>query len=174
MPQNKPISHVVAGIAIAAILIIFSIIFSFASGASARPGAGAISYLFIIIGLVVFIYLYGKARDNYAPFGELFSYGFKATAAMTAVFVAFMIILAFAYPDLKAKSIEAARIEMEKQGKFSSGDIDKGMSMMEHYFWPFAIGATVLAYIIVGAIGSLIGAAITKKRPYNPIDQLDA
>jgi hypothetical protein len=31
----------------------------------------------------------------------------------------------------------------------------------------------VLGFVVVGAIGSLIGAGITKKRPVNPIDQLD-
>ena len=42
---------------------------------------------------------------------------------------------------------------------------------MEKYFWVFAIGGTMLMFVIVGAIGSLIGAAVTKKRPINPFEQ---
>jgi len=173
MEQKKPISHITAGLLIAAILIVFSIVMSFFNGSAAKPGSGWISYLVIIGGLVLFIYLYGNARNNQVSFGDLFSYGFKATAMMTLIFVIFLIILSFTFPEFKEKAMEAARAEMERQGRMSDSDIDKGMNIMQKYFWVFAIGGSMLAFIIVGAIGSLIGAAVTPKRPYNPIDQLD-
>jgi NADH:ubiquinone oxidoreductase subunit 6 (subunit J) len=173
MEQRKPISHVTAGLIIAGILIVFSILMSFMNGSTTKPGSGWMSYLVICAGLVLFIYLYGKARNNFVSFGDLFSYGFKATAMMTLVFVIFMVIMSFIMPEFKEKAIEAARTEMERQGRLSDSDIEKGMSLMEKYFWVFAIGGTMLGFIIIGAIGSLIGAAVTPKRPYNPIDQLD-
>ncbi len=61
---------------------------------------------------------------------------------------------------------------MESQGKLSDDQIDQSLNIASKYFWLFAIGGTVLVFIIVGAIGSLIGAAITKKRPVTPFDQL--
>jgi hypothetical protein len=33
------------------------------------------------------------------------------------------------------------------------------------------VGGSTIFFIIIGAIGSLLGAAITKKRPNNPFDQ---
>ena len=42
---------------------------------------------------------------------------------------------------------------------------------MQKYFWPIAIGGVLLGFLITGAIGSLIGAAITPKSPKNPFDQ---
>jgi NADH:ubiquinone oxidoreductase subunit 6 (subunit J) len=127
----------------------------------------------IIGGLIIFIYLYGKAKNNYVTFGDLFSYGFKTTTMMTLVFVVFIVIIALTFPEFKTKAIESARAEMERQKQLTDTDIDKGMNLMTKYFWPFMIGATVLGFVIVGAIGSLLGAAVTKKRPVNPIDQLD-
>ena len=62
---------------------------------------------------------------------------------------------------------------MEKQGKLSESEIDKAMEMTRKFFNVFMIGGILLTYAIVGAISSLIGAAITKKRPYNPLEQLD-
>ncbi|MFL5741156.1 MAG: DUF4199 domain-containing protein [Flavisolibacter sp.] len=173
MEQKKPISHITAGLLIAAILIVFSIIMSVFNGSTARPGSGWVNYLVIIAGLILFIYLYGNARNNEVGFGDLFSYGFKATAMMTLVFVIFLVIVSFTFPELKEKALEAARSEMERQGKLNDSDIDKGMNIVQKYFWVFLIGGSMLGFIIIGAIGSLIGAAVTPKRPHNPLDQLD-
>jgi hypothetical protein len=137
MEQRKPISHITAGLIIAGILIVFSILMSFINGSSSKPGSGWISYLVICAGLVLFIYLYGKSRNNFVGFGDLFSYGFKATAMMTLVFVVFMVIMAFIMPEFKEKAIEAARAQMEKQGKMSDADIERGMNMVEKYFCLF-------------------------------------
>ncbi|MBD0331998.1 MAG: DUF4199 domain-containing protein, partial [Chitinophagaceae bacterium] len=103
-------------------------------------------------------------------FGDLFSYGFKATAAFTAIFVLFLILSSFLFPEFKEKALEAAREEMENRNR-NDEQVEKALDMVSKYFWVFAIGGTVLAFVIVGAIGSLIGAAITKKRPVNPLDQ---
>ena len=173
MELKKPISSVVAGLIIAGLIIVVSTIFSMTGDGSSRPGGGWITYLIIFGGLILFINLYAKAKDNYVTFGELFSYGFKSTAMMTLVFLIFITILSFAMPEMKEKAIEAGRLEMEKQGKMSDGDIDKAMGLMEKYFWVFMAGASMLWFLIIGCIGSLIGAAVTKKRPVNQMQQLD-
>jgi hypothetical protein len=172
MEQRKPISHIVAGLLIAGIVIVFSMVMNFAGGSASSPGSGWITYLIICGGLILFINLYGKAKDNYVTFGNLFSYGFKATAALTAIFVLFMVLLSFLSHEFKEKGLAAARQQMESQGKLSDDQIDQSLNIASKYFWLFAIGGTVLVFIIVGAIGSLIGAAITKKRPVTPFDQL--
>jgi hypothetical protein len=175
MEAKKPISHLVAGLIIAGILIVSSILISvIGTGTASRPGGGWISYLILIGGLVFFINKYGNDRENYASFGELFSYGFKATAMITLTFILFIVGIALLFPEFKEKALEAAQLEMESQKNYKEADVEKGMNLMEKYFWVFMIGATTLGFIIIGCIGSLIGAAITKKRPYNPLDQLDA
>ncbi len=45
--------------------------------------------------------------------------------------------------------------------------------MARKMFWVFTIGAIMLIYAIVGVIGSLIGAAATKQKPINPMDQMN-
>jgi len=174
MEQKKPISHIVAGLLIAGILIVFSIAMSIFSGTASKPGSGWISYCVIIGGLCLFVYLYGKAMNNTVSFGDLFAYGFKATAMIVVVFVIFLIIVSFTFPEFKEKAMEAAREEMEHQGRMNDSDVEKGMDLVGKYFWVFAIGGTVLGFVIVGAIGSLIGAAITPKKPTNPFEQLNA
>ncbi|HEV8284115.1 MAG TPA: DUF4199 domain-containing protein [Chitinophagaceae bacterium] len=171
MEQKKPISHIVAGLILAAVLIIYSIGLTFL-GLNANPALAWLTYLILIIGLIVFINLYGNANDNQVTFGNLFAYGFKTTAVVTCIFILFLVLFNLIFPDLREKGFEAARKQMEDRGKLTDEQIDQGLQMARKFFWIGLIGGTLFFFAIIGAIGSLIGAAITKKKPVNPLDQM--
>jgi hypothetical protein len=170
MEEKKPISHIVAGLTIAAVLVVYSILLNYMD-LSQNQSMGWLSYIILIGGLIVFINLYGKAKDHQVTFGNLFSYGFKATAIITLIMIVFIIIFFMAFPEFKDKIVDAAREGMEKQGKMTDDQIDQGLEMFERNFILFSAGGALFMYLILGAIGSLIGAAITKKQPRNPFDQ---
>jgi hypothetical protein len=169
MEEKKPINHIVAGLLIAGLVIILSIILGL-MGQTTNQSAGWISYIIIIGGLILFINLYGKSKNNYVSFGELFSYGFKATAVVTIMFVLFFIIYNYLSPELKEQAIQAAREQMENRKGATDDQIETSVNMVEKYYMAFAVGGTILGFLIIGAIGSLIGAAVTKKRPKNPFE----
>lgn len=169
--QNKPLTHVTAGLSIAAIIILATLLMTLIGGGGASQSAGPLTYLLVIAGLVFFVNRYGRQHNYTLPFGNLFSFGFKSTAVITIVFVAFTILFNLLYPEFQEKALEATRQQLEKQGRLSDTDIDSAVGMTQKYFWPFVIGSTVLGFAIIGAIGSLIGAAITKKRPQDPFQQ---
>ena len=170
MEEKKPVSHIVAGLTIAAILVVYSILLNYMD-LSQNQSMGWLSYIILVGGLILFINLYGKAKNNQVTFGNLFSYGFKATAIITLIMIAFIIIFFMAFPEFKDKIVDAAREGMEKQGKMTDDQIDQGLEMFEKNFILFSAGGALFMYLILGAIGSLIGAAITKKQPRNPFDQ---
>ncbi len=173
MEPKKPISHIAAGLLIAGIVIVVSLVTMMLSkNPTGNPGSGWLTYLIIIGGLIFFVNLYGRTNNYDKSFGDLFSYGFKATAMYTLVFIGFLVIVSLTFSDFKTTAMDAARLEMEKQRGVNEEQMEQGMQMMEKYFWPFAIGGTTLAFVIIGAIGSLIGAAVTKKQPQNPFSQL--
>ncbi|HUQ97032.1 MAG TPA: DUF4199 domain-containing protein [Chitinophagaceae bacterium] len=171
MEPRKPMSHIVAGLLIAAIVIVISMVMMLFSKSSANPGSGWLTYLIIICGLIFFVNQYGKANNYQTSFGDLFSYGFKATAVYTILFIGFLILFSLLFPDFKTNALEAARVEIENKKGLTEEQADQGLEMMNKYFWLLAIGGTMLMFIIIGAIGSLIGAAVTKRRPQNPFDQ---
>jgi hypothetical protein len=170
MEEKKPVSHIVAGLTIAAILVVYSILLNYMD-LSQNQSMGWLSYIILVGGLILFINLYGKAKNHQVTFGNLFSYGFKATAIITLIMIAFIIIFFLAFPEFKDKIVDAAREGMEKQGKMTDDQIDQGIEMFERNFILFSAGGALFMYLILGAIGSLIGAAITKKQPRNPFDQ---
>lgn len=173
MDERKPITHVTAGLIIAALLVVYSIIVNF-MGLTQQKALGALQYVLIIGGLVYFVTQWGKAHDYTLSFGNLFAYGFKATAVFTIINIVFLIIFFLVFPEMKEQTFEIARKQMEDNPKISEDQIEQGIDIARRFFWVGLVGGTMFFMIVIGAIGSLIGAAITKKRPHNPFDQLSA
>ncbi len=171
MEQKKPMTHITAGLLIAAIIVVYAIATQFL-GMAQQTGIGLLQYVLIIGGLIYFVNQHGKAYDYTKSFGNLFAFGFKSTAVFTIIFIIFLIIFFLIFPDLKEKTFETARTEMEKNEKFTDEQIEQGIDMVRKFFWVMVVGGSMLGLIIVGCIGSLLGAAITEKRPQNPLDQL--
>ena len=75
------------------------------------------------------------------------------------------------FPEFKDKIMDAAREGMEKRENMTDDQIDQGLAMFEKNFLLFTVGGAVFMYVLLGCVASLIGAAITKKKPFNPLDQ---
>ena len=170
MPQKKPINPVVAGIIISAIMIIISLVIYFMDLYKYRA-LSWLGYLFMVVLLIVFVNLYGNAKNNEVSFGGLFGYGFKATLIISVLLPLFSFIFFMAFPEIKEKIFEMTRQGMEEQGNVSDEQIDQTIEMMRKNFTLFFIVFPILFYVFVGCVGSLIGAAITKKNPINPLTQ---
>ncbi|OLY92845.1 Protein of unknown function [Cnuella takakiae] len=170
MQEQKPITHVQGGLIIAGILVVASTIIQFMN-LSNNPGAGLIQPVVIILGLLLLIRAYGKANNYTLSFGNLFAYGFKSTAVFTIISIAFSVIFLLLFPDLKEKSFEMARQQMEDNPKLTEEQIDQAIEISRKFFWVGIVGGSMIFMIILGAIGSLIGAAATKKQPNNPFIQ---
>ena len=125
----------------------------------------------MIVGIIIFINLYGKSKNNYVSFGGLFGYGFKATAIIALLMAVFLIAFFMLFPEFKDKIMDAAREGMEKRENMTDDQIDQGLAMFEKNFLLFTVGGAVFMYVLLGCVASLIGAAITKKKPFNPLDQ---
>lgn len=162
-----------AGLLIAAAVVLCSLVLSAGGGGTAAPQGGWISYGIIVVGLIVAINRFGAARRNKVTFGELFSYGFKATTMVVLLFVTFLFVLSLLTPELKQKALEATQLQLEKQGH-SDGDIEKMIGLTRKYFWVVFIGSAMFFFVLVGTVGSLIGAAVTRKEPKNPFEQTGA
>lgn len=169
MEETKPISHIKAGLIISFAIILLSVFMSFLGGGD--PKGGWISYIIIIVGITFFVQHYGKSMAYRMSFGELFSYGFKTTTIIALVFVLYLIILSFFAPQLKDTVMEATRTQLETQKSLTDSDIDQAMKLTDKFFWVVLIGTSLFFFVFIGAIGSLIGAAITKKNPQNPFEQ---
>jgi hypothetical protein len=160
--EKKPISHLIAGVIVAGLIIIYSIILYF-TGMSTSQGMSYLSFAILIVGIIFFVRAYGNANNNHLSFGNLFAYGFKISAFTALVVVAFNIIFNLIFPEFKEKVFEMMRQNMESQGKLTEDQINSYVEGFKKYYNIIVIAGAVFMFAIFGAIGSVIGAAITKR-----------
>ena len=167
--MQKPITHPLAGLIIASAQILYSLVLTF-SGWSTNTTLGMLSYLILMGGLIVFIFLHGRSVDNTASFSRLFTYGFKATAVATLVLIGFQVVFFTLFPEYREQLFDIAREQMLKQGNVPEEQIQPALEIIRKFFWPTVIGGILLNNLFAGAIAGLIGAWITPKKESNPFD----
>ncbi len=162
--MDQPITSTTSkGITIALIMIVLSLAMYFLDIQNAAMGW--ISYGIFFIGIILSVSIYGKQINYNSGFGNYFTNGFKVTALVTAIMVIFMAIFIIAFPEVKEKALEAQKEAMNKMGTLNDEQMKQSSELTRKFFMVFTIGGTLLQYIILGTLASLIGAGITKKMP---------
>jgi hypothetical protein len=170
--EKKPVSHVVSGVIIGLVLILFFLAFYFTGNAFTKSALTYLPTLFFVIGIIYSILQYSKAMQHNVTYGNCFSYGFKTTAIVAIIMAIFLAVFIYAFPDYKASFMQFMTDEMEKSNSnISDEQQEKGIEMMGKFFAISAIGGGLFMNLLLGAIASLIGAAVAKKNPQGPFVQ---
>lgn len=169
--ETKVITPVVKGIIISLILIVFGLVLYFTNQFQ-NKALGSVQYIFLIGGIIWACIQYANQMNGNVTFGNVFAHGFKTTAVITALIAVYTFIsFKFIFPDIQDKIVEEARKNMESQNKMTDEQMTQAIDMTRKFLIPFAIGGIIIVFAIVGAISSLIGAAVAKKNPQSPFTQ---
>ncbi len=169
--ENKITPAWQKGLLISLVLIVIGLIIYFA-GQAQNKAIGWIQFC-IMMGAIIWACInFAKQMQGNVTFGNVFAHGFKVTAAIAAITAVYAFLaFKFIYPELIDASIEEARKNMEAKGNVSDDQIKQALDMMKRFFIPFAIGGTLIMSAILGAVASLIGAAVAKKNPNPTLEQ---
>jgi hypothetical protein len=165
--EEKKINHFIAGGIVGGISILFSVIL-IVTDQMQNQKVGWIGTIVMIIALAYFVIAYGNSKSNTLGFGELFSFGFKSSAFATIIILAFQVIYNLLFPELQDKIIDFTRQKMMEDPRVTEEAVEKGLAFVKKGYWPFLIGGTIFSTLFSGLIASLLGAAITKKKPQTP------
>ena len=168
--QQKITSTTVKGFIIGLIMIAVSLTASF-SGIEASGAFQWVIYCIFFAGIIVSIYQFGKQVNHNSTFGNYFAHGFKTSAMVTILMIAFLVIFMTVFPEFKEKAMEEAKKSMSSKN-LSQEQIEKALDLTKKFFMVFLIAGALLGYLLFGAIASLIGAAVTKKDP-RPVDDIN-
>jgi len=170
--KNKPITSITAGLILFMITAVYTLIINFGK-LQGNMAIAWVSYLITIGGIIFFVVKYANSNHGTLSFGNLFGYGFKTAATTAALFIIFMLVFYMIFPEYKEQLFEISRQKaLEKAKDADRENIEKGMEMMKKFFYIGLVLGVMFSYAILGAIGSLIGSAISKKnQPYS--EELD-
>lgn len=151
------------GLIISLALIVFAII-TVVLKQESNAALSAIPMLILLAGTAWSAMQYSKQMDGNVTFGNLFSHGFKTGALVAGIMGLWIAVsLSFIFPEALDRMLEMTREQLVKDGKMSTDEIDTTLATYKKGAPVFATISTVILYLIIGAIGSLIGAAISKK-----------
>lgn len=122
-----------------------------------------------LVGIIMNAIAYSKANDGFVTFGNVFGSGFKASMIIALLVMAWTVISMMIFPEMKDKAMEMQHTELAKNPKMTDEQIEMSMSMMKKYWTPILIGGSILGTLFYGAIFSLIGGAVAKKKGERPM-----
>jgi hypothetical protein len=165
--ENQVTSHIVKGVILSAISIVFAIIV-YVFNLYEMSLLSYLNYAVFLGGLIYGAILFSNQNNNNVTFGNIFAHGFKTTAVVIVI-TSIYTILSFKvlFPDMLDKVLEISRKKMAENPKMTDEMIEQAMTMTKKFFIPFALGGTIIGTGILGAIGAAIGAGVAKKNP-NP------
>jgi NADH:ubiquinone oxidoreductase subunit 6 (subunit J) len=172
MEEKKVMTHIVKGLLVSLILIVLGIA-GYLTGLYKEGWFSWTTYVIELIGIIIGCVSYANQMNGLVTFGNVFAHGFKMSVVIALILIVwFLLAITVIFPEMKERIFDMTRQRMEDNGKMSESQIDQAMDMTRKFFIPFAIAGTLLGTLICGAIASLIGAGIAKKKPINPLDQM--
>lgn len=172
--EKQITSHIIKGAILGGISILFSIII-YVFNLYTTQWLSYLSYAILVGGIIYGNILFANQNDNNVSFGNIFAHGFKTTAVTIVITVLYTVLALYVlFPDMVDKIIEISRKEMLKNPKLTDEMIEQGIAMTKKLFLPFAVAGAIFGTGFLGAIGSLIGAAVAKKNPVDPFSDVQA
>ena len=160
--MEKKQTHIMYGFLTALAMIIVNIVL-YIAGLAFEPWAQWVSYIPFVIGIVMNAMAFSKANDEYVTFGNVFSSGFKASSIIALTMLVWSFIFMMIFPEMKDKAMEMTRERMAHQ-QVSDEQADQAIEMTKKYFTVFMVAGVIFGTLFFGAIFSLVGAAIAKKK----------
>jgi uncharacterized membrane protein (UPF0136 family) len=172
MQETKVMTHVTKGLIVSLLLIVIGIAGYFTKLAE-QSWYSWVSNGLLFVAVIWGCISYANQMNGQVTFGNVFAHGFKMSVVIALVLIVWVLLaMLVLFPDMKDKALDIARQRMEARGNLSDSQIDQGVEFTKKFFVPLAVGATLLGTLIFGAIAALIGAAVAKKKPVSPLDQM--
>ena len=165
--ENKVLSNLNAALILFMLMVIYTLVINF-GGYQANVQMSWISYVIVIVGIMVLVIKYGKDMQGHVTFGNLFAYGFKTIAILIIFYIAFTILFYVVFPEYKMRLLEIMKENTLKNATPENRDqAEKGVEIIQRFFWVSMIAGILISFAILGAVGSLLGAAFSKKGARN-------
>lgn len=166
--MEKKNTHIAYGLITGVICIVISLALYLAN-LSFKPGMQFVSYVPFLVGVIMNGIAFSKANDGYVTFGNVFGSCFRASMIVTLVIVLWSVAMTYIFPEMKDKIMNVTREQMLKNPKVTDEMVDSTVNAMKKYWTVLAVAGGVFYGLFFGALFSLVGAGVAKKKGPAPI-----
>ena len=162
--EKKPTPASTMGLLVGLIMAVFSLLTYF-TGIYTETWVQLLTAVILLAAFIICILLHAREVNYRDSFARLFGFGFRAVAAATVVTIGYVILQNFIFPDIKTRFLEAQRNLAYARPDASANReaIEQGIGMLERNYTLMMVLGVIFWMLVIGAIASLIGAAIPKK-----------
>jgi hypothetical protein len=157
-------THMMYGALTAIAYIIVSVVL-YLVGLAFESWTVLVVYGVFLGGILLNAFTFSKANEHYVTFGNVFSSCFKATAIIALILLAWYFISLWIFPEMREEGMEMARQKMQDTN-LSDEQIEANLKIANST--AINVAGVVFGTMFVGAIFSLIGAAVAKKKGERP------
>ena len=165
MMENKALTNLNAALILFLLMVIYTLVINF-GGYRANMQMSWVSFIIIVAGIMILVIKYSRDMQGNVTFGNLFAYGFKTIAILIIFFIAFTILFYVVFPEYKLHLLKIMKENTLKNVTPENKDkAEKGVEMMQRFFWVTIMARILVSFAILGVVGSLLGAALSKRNP---------
>lgn len=155
-------SHIAKGFIAAAILITFhvaGIFLRYSDKIWSVPVMGCLLMALVIFGCILF----SKQAKDPVTFNLVFTHGFKMTAVVTCIFFVYILLaINVLFPSMVDQMVQTAIDEAKKDRNYSEDYVKQNMEKAKSVAKVMISAGSVLAVMVVGVIGDLIGSMVAQ------------
>jgi len=165
MEQTRITSHIIKAVAIAVVLMALDYFIAHKTTLALPLAVRLLPTVWMVAGVAVSGIIYGNQTNGSRRFGDVFAHGFKTTAMVAVIIAVYtFIIIKFVFPP-SAHDIELNMKALMEQGGMLEQEARRNAEANAKHAWIIEVSGNILAKVVLGAVGSLIGAALAKKKP---------
>lgn len=162
---SKVTSHIVKGVFLAIILIIYSLTGHFTNLLQRdwffMEGVGI-----FVAGVIWSVINYAGQLNGDINFAGLLTYGLKLTAVVTCLMFLYSLVELYVFfPNYMDEVVKNYVLRAAKGGQFDKDNYNEYKDQARRVLTTMRFAGTVMGTMIMGLLASLIGGALAKKNP---------
>ena len=161
--EKKPVSNIIKGLIIAAVLIALDLLGSASFLKNAYWYAYVPTIVLVTACILNVIHYCSELKGN-VKFGDAFAFGFKTAAIIALTMVLYTFIsLKYIHPEFKEQSYQEALTGLQQQPNIMPDEAKSRARSYADNFITTRVSLVLMSTVIVSAVGSAIGAALAKR-----------
>jgi hypothetical protein len=159
----KTISSRNKGLICGALMILVSIAIYWAKK-SYDTNLTYITYAVYVAGIIWTLVTFKQEAGDAVTFKTCFTEGFKYFVVVTFLMVIFTLAFILMHPELKEQMAVLMRADLKGAKDIMPSDIETRVATAKKFFLPAYLMGVVLAYLMIGAVATLLSAVIVSQK----------